>query len=157
MAGCWVSLLRAFTVVGPVLLAAIPSPPIVAALGPASQTVSGGSRFETRAPVAALRGDRPNPSLLEARFGLRPPGVPATGNSAAHARPDPQTLLHYQLYGPPGSRPPPRLESYPFPLLGRGVVVGRIQRQSGHVGRAPDSGRPLPVVVAAPPAPRVST
>ncbi|HEY4864661.1 MAG TPA: cellulose biosynthesis cyclic di-GMP-binding regulatory protein BcsB [Candidatus Dormibacteraeota bacterium] len=76
-----------------------------------------GSVFEARVAGSALHADRPN--LLEARFELKLAGAPATGDSAAYARLEPQTLLHYQLYGPPGSRPPPRLESYPFPLVSR--------------------------------------
>jgi hypothetical protein len=76
-----------------------------------------GSVFEARVAGSSLHADRPN--LLEARFELKLAGAPATGDSAAYARLEPQTLLHYQLYGPPGSRPPPRLESYPFPLVSR--------------------------------------
>jgi hypothetical protein len=76
-----------------------------------------GSVFEARVAASTLRGDRPN--LLQARFELKVSGAPATGDSAAYARLDPQTLLHYQIYGPPGSRPPPRLESYPFPFATR--------------------------------------
>jgi hypothetical protein len=76
-----------------------------------------GSVFEARGLGSALHADRPN--LLQARFELKLAGGPATGDSAAYARLDPQTLLHYQLYGPPGSRPPPRLESYPFPFASR--------------------------------------
>lgn len=75
------------------------------------------SAVEVRAPGSALHGDRPN--LLQARFELKLGGGSATGDPAAYARLEPQTLLHYQLYGPPGSRPPPRLESYPFPFASR--------------------------------------
>jgi hypothetical protein len=76
-----------------------------------------GSVLEARVVSSALRSDGPN--LLQARFELKVAGAPATGDSAAYARLDPLTLLHYQLYGPPGSRPPPRLESYPFPFATR--------------------------------------
>jgi hypothetical protein len=80
-------------------------------------TNADGSVFEARVAGSALHAARPN--LMEARFELKLAGAPATGDSAAYARLEPQTLLHYQLYGPPGSRPPPRLESYPFPLVSR--------------------------------------
>ncbi|MBJ7615025.1 MAG: cellulose biosynthesis cyclic di-GMP-binding regulatory protein BcsB [Candidatus Dormibacteraeota bacterium] len=76
-----------------------------------------GSAFETRVVGSALHGDGPN--LLQARFEFKLAGAPATGDSAAYARLEPQTFLHYQLYGQPGSRPPPRLESYPFPFAAR--------------------------------------
>jgi cellulose synthase subunit len=88
-----------------------------------------GSAFEARVSGSTLHADRPN--LLQARFELRIAGAPATGDPAAYARLEPQTLLHYQLYGPPGSRPPPRLESYPFPFASRtgGTRLGLVLPQ----------------------------
>jgi Bacterial cellulose synthase subunit len=99
-----------------------------------------GGTFDAAVPAFLLRPGAPN--LLEARFALQP----ATGidASTAYARLDPQTLLHYQLFGPPGSRAQVELGSYPFPLLGRGgqgaqallgVILPR-QADAGELGSA---------------------
>jgi Bacterial cellulose synthase subunit len=121
-----------------------------------------GSAFETRVVGSALHGDGPN--LLQARFELKLAGAPATGDSAAYARLEPQTFLHYQLYGPPGSRPPPRLESYPFPFAARagssgvGLVLPRpaaeadlraALRLAADLGRRALAQHPQPEVVTA--------
>jgi hypothetical protein len=121
-----------------------------------------GSAFEARVVASALHGDGPN--LLQARFELKLAGAPATGDSAAYARLEPQTFLHYQLYGPPGSRPPPRLESYPFPFAGRaggsgvGLVLPRpaaeadlraALRVAADLGRRVLAQQPQPEVVTA--------
>jgi hypothetical protein len=121
-----------------------------------------GSVFEARVASSALHAARPN--LMEARFELKLAGAPATGDSAAYARLEPQTLLHYQLYGPPGSRPPPRLESYPFPLVSRagssrvGLVLPRptaeadlqvALRLAADLGRRAPSQQVQPEVVTA--------
>lgn len=99
-----------------------------------------GGTFDATVPAFLLKPDAPN--LLEARFALQP----ATGMdpSTAYARLDPQTFLHYQLFGPPGSRAQVELGSYPFPLLGRGrqgdqaalgVILPR-QADAGELGSA---------------------
>lgn len=77
-----------------------------------------GAIVELRVPTPALRGDGPN--LVEVRFDLRLAGRAGDdgGSPSAFARLDGQTLLRYQLFVPPGSTPPARLEAYPFPLVG---------------------------------------
>jgi hypothetical protein len=83
---------------------------------PLGDSTAGGSVFEVRVPAAILHRDRPN--LLDARFDLRPAGAGATG---LFARLGPQTLMHYQLFVPPGEEPPSRLEAFPFPLVRGGT------------------------------------
>src|SRR6266702_1586501 len=68
-----------------------------------------GAVAEVRVPTAVLHPDTPN--LLELRFELRVAGRPATraDDLSAAVRLENQTLLRYQLYGPPGTPPPARL------------------------------------------------
>ena len=80
---------------------------------------------------SCLRSGRPAPSVLpgvartdlpnlfRASLDLKLAGQPAPGDPAACTRLDSQTLLHHQLFGPPGSRPPPRLEGFPSPCASR--------------------------------------
>src|SRR6266700_5931482 len=81
-----------------------------------------GAVAEVRVPTAVLHPDTPN--LLELRFELRVAGRPATraDDLSAAVRLENQTLLRYQLYGPPGTPPPARLDAYPFPLAGARAI-----------------------------------
>ena len=107
---------------------------------PLDNLTADGGTFDAMVPAFLLKPGAPN--LLEARFALQP----STGMdpSTAYARLDPQTFLHYQLFGPPGSRAQVELGSYPFPLLGRGgqgdqaalgVILPR-QADAGELGSA---------------------
>jgi hypothetical protein len=99
-----------------------------------------GGTFDATVPAFLLKPGAPN--LLEARFALQP--ATEMDPSTVYARLDPQTFLHYQLFGPPGSRAQVGLGSYPFPLLGRGgrgdqaflgVILPR-QPDAGELGSA---------------------
>jgi len=88
-----------------------------------SDATAGGGVFEVRVPPATLHRDRPN--VLDARFVLRPSGAGAAG---PFARLGPQTLMHYQLFVPPGEEPPSLLGAFPFPLVrgGRPARLGLV-------------------------------
>jgi Bacterial cellulose synthase subunit len=81
-------------------------------------STAAGGVFEVRLPAADLRSDQPN--VVEARFDLRGAG--------RFARLGPGTLVHYQLFVPPGEEPPSRLEAFPFPLVrgGRPAPLGLV-------------------------------
>ncbi|TMC10467.1 MAG: cellulose biosynthesis cyclic di-GMP-binding regulatory protein BcsB, partial [Chloroflexi bacterium] len=85
-----------------------------------SDATAGGGVLEVRVPPATLHRDRPN--VLDARFVLRPSGG---GSAGPFARLGPQTLMHYQLFVPPGEEPPSLLEAFPFPLV-RGGTPARL-------------------------------
>jgi hypothetical protein len=70
-------------------------------------TTAGGGVFEIAVPAAVLRAAGPN--VLEARFDLHGAGQ--------FARLGPDTVMHYQLFVPPGEEPPSLLEAFPFPLV----------------------------------------
>jgi cellulose synthase subunit len=91
-------------------------------------STAAGSTFE--APVPAFLLSQQSPNLVEARFELlagpvRRSAAGAAPPEPAYARIDPQSYVHYQLYGSPGSRPTARLEGYPLPFAGRGGL-GRV-------------------------------
>jgi hypothetical protein len=87
------------------------------------RSTADGSTFEAPVPAFLLHEDGPN--LVEARFSLQVDATStatstAAASSATYARLDPQTYVHYQVFGPPGSHPSARLDGYPFPLIGGG-------------------------------------
>jgi Bacterial cellulose synthase subunit len=77
-----------------------------------------GAVAELKVPARALHGDRVN--LLEVRFDVRLAGRPDArpDDPSAFVRVESQTMLRYQLFVPPGTPAPARLDAYPFPLVG---------------------------------------
>src|SRR5437660_4229653 len=85
---------------------------------PLEASSSDGAVAQLKVPASALLDDRAN--LLEVRFDARLAGRPGAraDDPSAYVRLESQTLLRYQLFVPPGTPAPARLDAYPFPLIG---------------------------------------